>query len=271
MASKKRKKLGKNFGKAAKAFFADSVRFLLKALPLAAVVLLTGSAFVGVRQVLYQDSHLTLRSIAVEPMQALTEAQRKSLESRYLGKNILKVELARIAEDLEKDPRIKSADVFRRFPSTLRIEIRERIPVALVRFQPHGPAGLISEDGIVLDTFSKETFPAYPVIEVFQAGLKDPERGLRFRAKGFVEIVQFLKAYGNHPLAAREKITKIGLDRLGNVSVVLGEGPQIRLGRTPAARLEVFDKITPLLETEERKKIEYVDLQFGDVVIKRKR
>ena len=195
MPSKRRKKSGKGFAKSLKTFAMASSRLVLKALPLAAVLLLTGTAFVGVKQVLYADTHLALRSLVVEPLQALTSAQRQSLESHYIGKNILRIDLRRIALELERDPRIKRAHVFRRFPTDLRIEIEERVPVGLVRFEPRGPVGLVAEDGVILDIFQKEPPPSYPVIEAFQSGLKRPEQGMSFRAKGFAEAIQFLKAF----------------------------------------------------------------------------
>ena len=68
-----------------------------------------------------------------------------------------------------------------------------------------------------------------------------------------------------------EVLTRIGIDHLGNVSIILGNGPQIRLGRRPMDSLKSLEKTIPLLKSEERSKIEYVDLQYDNVIVKRKK
>lgn len=226
--------------------------------------------FFGVREALYADSTLSIGRIVVEPADALSAARRKELDERFLGKNILRVNLEKIARELEANPEIRTARVTRRMPALLKIQIEARKPVALIRFSPRGPLGLISEDGVILDVLPQ---PAASLIifEAFDAGIRQPKFGDRFRHPGFLEAVKFLKAFWGHPLARLETVTKITLDSFGNVTVTLRGDLQVRLGRRPAERFSAMEKVVPLLEREDRKQIEYVDLQFDSVIVKRKR
>ena len=89
--------------------------------------------------------------------------------------------------------------------------------------------------------------------------------------KGFEAANQFTREFSKHPLAQFESISKITLDHIGNVSVTLGKGPELRLGRKPLEAMKSFDKIAPILESPDRLKIDYVDLQFNNVIVKQKR
>jgi hypothetical protein len=88
--------------------------------------------------------------------------------------------------------------------------------------------------------------------------------------RGFQEALKFLEIFWAHEMSKRETVTKISLDRLGNVTVTLGSGPELRLGRRPEERMAALEKITPLLESGERSAVEYIDLQFDNVIVKRK-
>ena len=113
--------------------------------------------------------------------------------------------------------------------------------------------------------------PSAVLVEAFESGIREPRTGKSFKNRGFLEAMKFLKSFRAHPLAGREKVTRIGLDHLGNVTVTLGDGPQIRLGPRPLERLEALEKIAPLLQEGEREQISYIDLQFDQVIVKRKK
>jgi cell division septal protein FtsQ len=141
--------------------------------------------------------------------------------------------------------------------------------MALIRFSSKGDYGLVSEDGMILDVVSKPNSTDL-VIEAFAMGTQKPAMGLQIKDKEFREASKFIKAYWKKSLSEQEPISIISLDHLGNVSAILSKGPVVRLGRKPAGRLEAMEKLVPLLKDENRDLIDYVDLQYDDVVIKRK-
>lgn len=269
MGKRRRKRASKRWGKPG-IFFGASRRNFFSILPIAAVILTAGALFMGVREFLYADAGLGIQEIVVNPSTALTIGQRQDLESRWLGKNMFQVDLQRIARSLEKDPQIQTARVFRHFPSTLVLEVERRIVRAQIRFSPKGKFALISEDGVILDILPKQDAMSL-LIEAFHAGIRAPRPGDRVQIRGFEEGMKFLKAFSGAPLSRDETITRLAFDHLGNVTVTFGAGPSVRLGRRPLERLEALEEIRVLLEGEGRGRIEYVDLQYGHVIVKRKK
>ncbi len=245
------------------------LHLLVKLLPLILVVGAIVAAVWGVRAALFSDTSFMIQKIDVRPAHELAPEKRQSLETRYLGKNLLRVDIQRIARDLEMDPEIKYANVIRRFPSTLEVDIKRRKSVAYIQFAPRSDYGLISDDGMILDVTSKPN-PSAVLVEAFSMGVSKPGIGMQVKGQGYLELVRFLNAFWASPIAQNYSVLTAALDHLGNVSVTMSNGLVIRLGRNPYGRLEALGKIIPLLEDEDRSKIEYVDVQFDDVIVKRK-
>ena len=110
------------------------------------------------------------------------------------------------------------------------------------------------------------------LLEAFELGLKEPRVGETVKNRAFQESIRFLKAFRGSPLGKREPLSRIGFDGAGNVHILFASGPpKIFLGRRPSERMAALDKVAPLLEREGRERIDYVDLEFDQVIVKRKR
>lgn len=269
MGKKKRgKRNGKrgNLGSYFKAFF----HFTAKVIPFLVLILAGGGAFIGVRGLLFADPHLSIQRIRITPADALSREQRLRVDSLLTGKNILGADIRKISAMLEKDPWIESAVVTKRMPAEILISVRKRVPSAYVRLMTTGENALVSEDGMVLDTPPAHAVTGL-VIEIPGAGMKTPRIGEPLHVKGLEEAHQFLREFPKHPLAQFESVSKISLNPIGNVNVTLGKGPELRMGRKPLEAMRSFDKIAPILESAERAKIDYIDLQFNNVIVKQKK
>ncbi len=270
MAKKKRnqKKAGK--GNGFLGFIGGAALALLRILP----VVILGAGFgwlcLGVRNALYADPNLAIQKIEVTPADSLLPEQRQMLENRWVGKNIMTVDLKKISENLKKDPAIQTARVTKYLPSKLGIEVERRQPIACIQLAPQGNCGLISQDGMILSVIPPKTAPGL-VIEAFEAGARDPKMGGRLEVRGFREAVEFVTLLREQEFAKYEPLSRVSIDHIGNVGIHFADGPQIRLGRRPVDSLRSLEKVIPLLKREDRTKIEYVDLQFDNVIVKRKR
>ncbi len=269
MAKKKRSQ-----GKRGKGDFFGFVRplfwFTLRLLPFVIIILGCGGIFLGVKDALYADPSLGIQKIEVTPADSLSSAQRQTLESMLRGRNIMTADLRKVSRMLEKDPGVHHAVVVKHLPSQINVAVERRHAVACIQFISQGPCGMISEDGVVLDVVPVKDVTSL-IIESFESGKREPQLGMKVEVRGFTQAISFLRAYENMELSHFEVLTRIGIDHLGNVSIILGNGPQIRLGRRPMDSLKSLDKTIPLLKSEERSKIEYVDLQYDNVIVKRKK
>lgn len=241
----------------------------LRILPLLMLFSAFTGLFFGVKKVLYADSNLVIQQVKVLPADALSVNRRRELENITLGKNILEIDLEDVARDLESSPQIQSAKVFRHLPGTLEVQVTTREPVAFIRFAPKGSFGVVSRDGMILDVTDQNN-ASLVTIDAYGLGIHAPRIGAQIRSRGFEETVQFITAYWQHPISKSETLTGLSLDKSGALTITLGQGPDIRLGRRPATRFAVLEKVMHLLEGKDRLQIDYIDLQFDNVIVKRK-
>ena len=269
--SKKKFKKGKKGGLFAwiGAIFRGIGWFFLKLLPLAVLAgLLVYAGFI-VKKGLCEDRWLKVQEIRVVPPDVLSAPSIRTLEDKILGRNILMLDLKKIAGTIELGPGAQSVRVVREMPSTIRVEIQKRRPIANVQLRPGGPYAIVADDGFIIES-RPEIDPAWILMEDFSEPVKEPRVGMRLQNKGFAEALRFMKAFKRHELARRENMTRIALDPYGNVTVRLGEGPDFQMGRKASERLSFLTKAVYLFKNEPRENIEYMDLQYDRVAVKRK-
>ncbi len=242
---------------------------LWRILPLAVLAVLLVYGGLIVKRVLCEDRFLKVQEIRVVPPDVLSPQSIHTLEDKILGKNILTLDLTGIASTIELGPGAQSVRVVREMPSTVRIEIRKRHPIANVQLSPGGSYAVTADDGFIIES-RPEIDPAWMLIEDFSESFKEPKIGARLQNKGFAEALRFIKVFRIHELARHETVTRISLDAYGNVTVRLGEGPDFQLGRKASERLSFLTKAVYLFKTEPRENIEYMDLQYDRVAVKRK-
>ena len=246
------------------------IRFIGRLLPVAILSALLFLGFMRVRDALYADSALEVRQIQITPSGFIPAALKAELDKQWLGTNIFSADVQKVSAFLIKDPTVLKADTVKKFPSTLDIQITPRVPFARVSFVKGGASAIISEDGVILGLLDTKSEFNGPTLDVFESEWKAPVKGKRLVPKGLEQAVAFYRQFQYHPLAETEKITHMSLDYLGNLTITLGTGPDLKLGRKPVELLNLFHKLDPILDPVERSKIQYVDLQFADVLVKKR-
>ena len=242
---------------------------ILKASPLLIIGAIGWGIFWGIRENLYADPGFLLQSVEVSPAQSLSPQKIQELEKIYLHQNLFKISAKEVARRVEQDPKIREAHVVREFPKTLRIEVIDRSTLGQIRLLPDGSYYIIAEDGVLL---SGETGRNHELllIEISDSHLSHLERGEKYPLPGLKESVALTKAFKFHSLGRSESMEKIRLDHLGNVSIFLKDGPELRFGRDPMKKLQTLDSLIPLLKGTERKEIQYIELQYQDLIVRKR-
>jgi hypothetical protein len=204
--------------------------FLWKLLPVAVIAGALVYAGFAVKKGLCEDRWLNVQFVRVIPPDALSPQSIRMLEDKILGKNILLLDLKKIAGTIELGPGAQSVRVVREMPTTIRIEIQKRRPIANVQLRPGGPYAIVADDGFIIE-IRPALDPAWILIEDFSEPFKEPRIGARLQNRGFAEALKFIKIFRGHDLARRETVTRMSLDPNGYVTIRLGEGPDFKLGR----------------------------------------
>jgi len=269
--------MGKKFKKGRRGGFVRAIGAVFRALgwilwklvPFLLVAALT--VFIGfqIKRILFEDRFLQVQEIKVIPPEVLSSQSIRTLESKILGKNILMLDLRKIEKQIELGPGAQSVRVIREMPSTVRIEIKKRNPIANVRLKEGGSYAIVADDGYIIDT-KEEADPAWILIEDYSEPVKEPKVGVRIQNKGFLEALRFLTVFHHSELSRRENVSRVVLDPYGNITVRLGEGPDFQLGRKASERISFLTQALFLFKTEPRENIEYMDLQYDRIAVKRK-
>ncbi|MBI4115286.1 MAG: FtsQ-type POTRA domain-containing protein [Candidatus Omnitrophica bacterium] len=269
MGKRKRKKISSTLTwKATKGFFRLLFKGLFKGAPLLVLGLIGFGIFWGIRGELYADPGFLIQIVDIIPEGTLSPSIVRELEKTYLKRNLFKISLREISEMVERDPDIREARVIRQFPKTLRIEIDQRTPFAQVQLQRKGTYYIVASDGVILETDSSRN-KNFLLIENYDAKNAEPREGRKLSLPGFEEGVNLVRAFQNHPLAKSEKMERLRLDPLGNVSLLLKDGPELRFGRHPMKKFHMLTGVTPLLKGKDRPLIAYIDLQYQDLIVRK--
>lgn len=127
-------------------------------------------AVVGLGLLLYFTPVMSVRNTVVTGLAAVTEQEVLDAVRVAPGTPLLQVNTDEVADRVATIRRVASARVQRQYPSTLRVTIVERVPVAVKDF-PDGPH-LFDRDGV--DFATGPPPPTLPYLDVEHPGPADP-------------------------------------------------------------------------------------------------
>jgi cell division protein FtsQ len=157
-------------------------------------------AVAGVRYYLLHDSRFLVETsddIQIAGAQHLTRDQVLSVFGADLERNIFRVSLAERRADLERLPWVEHATVMRLLPNNIRVQIRERTPVAFVRQGTQ--IGLVDAGGVLLDMqpdAAGDPHYSFPVLTGVSAD--DPLSTRAARMEIYRRFMQALDSTGEH-------------------------------------------------------------------------
>lgn len=79
------------------------------------------------------DARFAVKQVEISGAKHTPRAALASVTSAYTGTNLFKIDIARVQNDLRELKWVSRIDIEKKLPDTLRINVTERTPVALVR------------------------------------------------------------------------------------------------------------------------------------------
>lgn len=159
--------------------------------------------------------------------QNVTRAQVLEVMGGDIGRNIFFIPLAQRKQELEQIPWVESASIMRFVPNRLRIEIRERTPIAFARLG--SKIFLIDDAGSLMElpVGGRKRF-SFPV--VLGMNLVDPQSTRAARMKTYSQLISALDSDGAHysqelsevDVSDAEDVKVLATDPGGEVLVHLG-------------------------------------------------
>lgn len=223
-----------------------------------------GAVFVGVLALwagysqAMASERLKVEKVEVRGSRFLSEGEVRELLGPAVGENILGLNIEGLKTRLRASSWVADATVSRSLPDTLKVEIRERVPVALAEADR---LYLMDGEGVLIDLYGPRTagFDLPIVRGLTGTGTDSDTRRDRAQRAGTL-----LRDLGD--LAA--EVSEVEVEPSGDMRLVLrGDGEVLRLGAPPyRSRLLTFLGLRKDL-AQRCPDAEYFDLRFQDQII----
>jgi cell division protein FtsQ len=216
----------------------------------------------------FWKSNLKVKRITVEGNRIVETAEITQLIKVPKGVQLQDIDLMAVRHDILSHHFIKEAIVERDLPATLRVTIKERVPLAIIN---SSEILYIDEDGVVLPhSISKQLFDL-PVLSGMPPGLSLTP-GTTLKNADVREVLQILACSKQVSNDLYHLISEVKMRNGGDIVLYSAEhGVPIIFGHGEAAskliRLESF--WNNIVRDRGSENLQYVDLRFDDQVVVR--
>jgi cell division protein FtsQ len=199
------------------------------------------------------SERLRVGKVEVRGGHFLSEGEVRELLGPAVGENILNLDIDALKTRLRASPWVADATVSRTLPDTLRVEIHERVPLALAEMDR---LYLMDGDGALIDIYGPRTAGFdLPIVRGLAKIDAEARRDRAARAGALLRDVGELAG----------EISEVQVEDSGDLRVVLrGAGEVVRMG-APPYRNRFVTFLSLRQELRERcPRAEYFDLRFRD-------
>jgi cell division septal protein FtsQ len=224
------------------------------------VLVCAGALFLWLRS----SDVFAVHTIAVSSTERVTEEQIADVTADVFGESLLRLSTGDIEEALLTLPYVSFAEVHRRFPNTLEINVLEYDPVARLQVESGG-VWLVSEDGRVLEGAEASRFDDLPL--VVPALSFSPAAGEQVPGAIVAALPAAIFLQTEEMRERLPAVEGIRISAAGDVVVVVAGGVELRLGQPSGLeqKLTVAAKILDRCRTN-GEEVEYVDASVPDRV-----
>ena len=204
------------------------------------------------------SERLRVARVEVRGGHFLSEGEVRELLGPAVGENILNLDIEALKGRLRASPWVADATVSRTLPDVLRVEIRERVPLALAEMDR---LYLMDGDGALVDIYGPRTAGFdLPIVRGLAKIDAEARRDRAARAGSLLSDLGELAA----------EISEVEVEPSGDLRVVLrGAGEVVRMGAPPyRSRFVTFLGLRQELR-ERCPRAEYFDLRFRDRIYAR--
>jgi len=234
-------------------------------LGLAGVALVAGLMSAGWRA-LGAVTFFRVRNIEVSSAKRLSREDILAIAGVELGRDLLRINLTQMGEQLAKNPWVETVRIHRYFPDRLSITVTERDPLAVVNM---GFLYYLDKKGTVFKALNQGDQLDYPVVTGFsEEDMSADPAGTREALKATCELLNILRNKGAFILA---DVSEIHYDKGFGFTLFTSSGSlPVKVGSGDfSAKVERFARIYRELMAQ-RPILQYIDLDYSDKIIVKK-
>jgi len=224
----------------------------------------------------YQNKAYTLRNLDIRTDGVIAPEQIRRWAGVRMGANLFAVDLTRVKRDLQLVPAIEHVALERILPDTLRIQVREREPVAQVKTAEARGGGELKTVVYLLDAhgyvmlplearqraFPVTAFEHYPVITGASPAELVP--GRLVESPQIHAALRLVAAFDQSPMAGMVDLQRIAVCAPEVLSVITDQQSEVCLGMRDLARQLARWRIVHDLGLRLGRQIATLDLSVAD-------
>jgi len=218
-----------------------------------------GGSLLAAHHYLTHSPRFALRRIGFSPTRYAPEDDLRRSLSRYTGRNLFRIDPARVGRDLESRRWVRHAVVKRVIPDGIFCAVEERVPQGLALL--HDRVWLVDDEGVAIDPYGgpAQQHYSFPILVGLDEGSAARARAQIQRG---VRLVMYLQA--NVPEMARD-VSEVDLSHDDRLELRMNQGgPSVRLSPIDfGANLDRYLTLRNYLATDFGGGA-YVDLRFKD-------
>ena len=232
---------------------------------LSGVALLCGALFAGYKA-LNSLTFFRLKKIEVSQAKRLTRDEILAIAGIEPGRDLLRISLKQMGEQLSRNPWVESVHIRRFYPDGLSIAITEREPLAVVNM---GFIYYLDRKGVVFKVLNQGDRLDYPVVTGFsEEEMSNDPAGTKEALKATCQLLEIVREKGAFILA---DVSEIHYDKGFGFTLFTASGAlPVKVGSGDfAAKIERLARIYPELMAQ-RTTLQYIDLDYSDKIIVKK-
>ncbi len=206
---------------------------------------------------LYRSSAFAITNVEVAGNSHLTAARVTQLAGLPPDTTLLRVPEAAMLARLERDPWVADASIQREFPDTLRIVVRERVPLAAVDLGGRG-RWLLDATGTMIATATANPKAPLPLIKDAPA-IPSPRAGLPPSSQQLANAVAVVD--GISP-ALRMLVQYVSARTVDETALFVTPGVEILVGT--AKQLDKKDYLARRILTDQKGQVVFIDVRSVD-------
>jgi cell division septal protein FtsQ len=208
-------------------------RALRLGIPLLVVApVVVGLGFVASRATAWldRDPRFRIGTVEIDGNDRIPDAEILDRSGLRPGDGIFDADIERARERLLGDERVREAAIEKELPATIRITVRERVPVAVLA-DGRGGLFLVGDDGTVFHRVSVGEAPDLPVLTGFDLARRaDDPVGLQAELESAAALVRLVEESG---LPGNKTVAEVHRAVDGGLDLVTSDGLPVHLGTGP--------------------------------------
>ncbi len=210
---------------------------------------------------------LSITKVLISKPKILNESIYKKALGEINGLNLNLMNLKQIIDSLEKHPYVEAVRASYRYPNTIKIEILEREPIAILNSDP---IVMLDKNGYVLPDINKSNHFSLPVMSNYNTAMELYPIGkkvLSVKAKQSIEWVSLIQ---NNYQFLYNNLSEIRLLSGENIELILLDEPtKILMGNTRfKEKIEILKEFKINLNPYKRlTDFSYLDMRYKNQII----